>query len=95
MPRSTVNVKRDRMHLRLNAKIKRKLERAATYEETSISDFVLGQAVAAAERIIKAHETTTLSAADWDIFYNALIDPPEPTEKLKAAVRRYRERVGG
>jgi uncharacterized protein (DUF1778 family) len=95
MPRSSLEVKRDRMHLRLDAKTKRKLARAAAYEETSISDFVLGQAMAAAERVINAHEKITLSAADWEIFYNALIDPPAPTKKLKAAVRRYRERVGG
>jgi uncharacterized protein (DUF1778 family) len=95
MPRNNIEAKRDRMHLRLNAKSKRKLERAAAYEATSISDFVLGQAVAAAERIIKAHEKITLSAPDWEIFYNALVDPPEPTKKLKAAVRRYRERIGG
>jgi uncharacterized protein (DUF1778 family) len=30
----------------------------------SITDFVLGQAMAAAERVINAHEKITLSAAD-------------------------------
>ena len=51
-------------------------------------------AVAAAERVIEAHEKVSLSAADWDVFYEALINPPEPNEKLKEAVHRYRERVG-
>jgi uncharacterized protein (DUF1778 family) len=91
----TAEVKRDRMHLRLDAKTKRTLERAAAYEETSMSDFVLANAVAAAERVIDAHEKVTLSARDWDIFYDALINPPEPNDKLKEAARRYRERVGG
>ena len=49
----TAGVKRDRMHLRLDAKTKRTLERAAAYEETSVSDFVLANAVAAAERVIE------------------------------------------
>jgi uncharacterized protein (DUF1778 family) len=93
MPRS-VPVKRDRMHLRLDAKSKRLLERAASYEETSISDFVLANAVRAAERVIQAHERVTLTAADWDVFYDALVNPPEPNEILKAAARRYRERTG-
>jgi uncharacterized protein (DUF1778 family) len=88
-------VKRDRMHLRLDAKTKRKLERAAAYEETSVSDFVLANAVAAAERVIDSHEKITLPARDWDVFYDALISPPEPNEKLREAARRYRERVGG
>lgn len=91
----TADVKRDRMHLRLDAKTKRKLERAAAYEETSVSDFVLTNAVAAAERVIDSHEKIALSARDWDVFYDALIDPPEPNEKLREAARRYRERVGG
>jgi uncharacterized protein (DUF1778 family) len=90
-----VAVKRDRMHLRLDAKTKRKLERAAALEEISVSDFVLANAVAAAERVIDAHEKITLSAKDWDVFYDALINPPAPNETLKAAARRYRERAGG
>ena len=91
----TPQVKRDRMHLRLDARTKRKLERAAAYEETSVSDFVLANAVAAAERVIDSHEKIALSAKDWDLFYDALINPPEPNEKLKEAARRYRERVRG
>jgi len=91
----TTDVKRDRMHLRLDAKAKRKLERAAAYEDTSVSDFVLANALAAAERVIDARERITLSAADWETFFNALINPPKPNKKLKEAVRRYRERVGG
>ena len=91
----TPQVKRDRMHLRVDAKTKRKLERAAAYEETSVSDFVLANAVAAAERVIDSHEKITLSGKDWDIFYDALVNPPEPNERLKKAARRYRERVGG
>ena len=91
----TAEIKRDRMHLRLDAKAKRALERAAAYEEKTVSDFVLANAVAAAERVIDAHEKITLSTPDWDVFYDALINPPEPNEKLKEAARRYRERVGG
>lgn len=85
-------VKRDRMHLRLDAKTKRTLERAAAYEETSISDFVLENAVEAAERVIRAREQATLSALDWDAFFDALVNPPEPNEALIAAARRYRQR---
>ncbi len=88
-------VRRDRMHLRLDAKSKRALERAAAYQETSVSDFVLANAVAAAERVIDAHEKVVLSAPDWDMFYDALVNPPEPNEKLNQAARRYREHIGG
>jgi uncharacterized protein (DUF1778 family) len=88
-------IRRNRMHLRLDTKTMRKLERAAAYSQTSLSDFVLVNAVAAADRVIDSHEKVTLPAEDWEAFYNALMDPPEPNEKLKKAARRYRERVGG
>jgi uncharacterized protein (DUF1778 family) len=91
----TSDVMRDRMHLHLDAESTRKLERAAAYEETTVADFVLKNAVAAAERVIASHESITLSARDWEVFYDALINPPEPNERLKEAARRYRERVGG
>jgi uncharacterized protein (DUF1778 family) len=91
----TVDVKRDRMHLRMDAKTKRKLERAAAFEGSSVTEFVLANAVAAAERVIQSHEKITLSAKDWEVFYDALINPPEPNETLKDAARRYRERIGG
>jgi uncharacterized protein (DUF1778 family) len=63
-------------------------------EETSVTDFVLANAMAAAERVIESHEKTILSARDWAAFYDALLNPPEPNERLKEAARRYRERVG-
>jgi uncharacterized protein (DUF1778 family) len=80
------------MHLRLDARTKRTLERAAAYEEKSVSEFVLASATAAAERIIERHEVVTLPPADWDVFFDALVDPPEPNDVLKAAVRRFRGR---
>ncbi len=82
------------MHLRLDAKTKRKLEQAAAYEETSVTDFVLANAAAAAVRVINSREKITLSVKEWDVFYDALVNPPEPNEKLEAA-RRYRERIAG
>jgi uncharacterized protein (DUF1778 family) len=91
MPRSE-SLKRDRMHLRLDARLKRTLERAAAYEEKSVSDFVLSTATAAVERIIERHETVSPAPADWDVFFDALVNPPEPNEGLKAAVHRFRDR---
>lgn len=86
-------IKRDRVHLRLDVPTKRKLERAAAFSKTSVSDFVLAHAVSAAERVIESHDSVSLSARDWDVFYAALDNPPKPNAKLMAAARRYRERV--
>jgi uncharacterized protein (DUF1778 family) len=94
MPRSQT-AKRDRMHLRLDVRTKRTLERAAAYEGKSVTDFVLATAAAAAERVVQRHERVTLAETDWDLFFDALVDPPQPNRLLKAAVKRFRGRYGG
>ena len=91
----TAETKQERVHLRLDARSKRKLERAAAYEETTVSRFVLHSSVAAAERVIEAREQIVLPATDWDAFHDALLNPPTPNATLRRAARRYRERIGG
>ncbi len=91
----TGETRRERVHLRLDARRKRKLERAASYEGTTVSHFVLHSAVAEAERVIEAHERTVLPATDWDAFHDALLNPPAPNAALRRAARRYRKRIGG
>ena len=78
------------MHLRLDAATKRKLARAAAYERKSITEFVLANAVEAAERVIDRRETVNLSPADWEPFFKALVRPPRPSERLREAFRRHR-----
>ena len=90
-----VDVKRSHPSLRLDVKTKRTRERAAAYEETSVTDFVLANALTAAERVIELREKVGLSARDWDIFYDALLNPSDPNPKLKEAAGRYRRRGGG
>ena len=87
--------KRDRLHLRLDLSSRNKIEQAAYYLNKTASEFVLVQAVAAADEVIKAHRhTLTLSESDWDQFCQALSAPPKPNSKLKAAARRYAKRGG-
>lgn len=87
------SLKRDRMHLRLDATTKRKLERAAAYAQKSVSDFVLSQAVEAANEVLKAHDQHVLSTADWETFCKALDRPPKPNRALKQGFRWYRSKA--
>jgi uncharacterized protein (DUF1778 family) len=86
--------KHDRMHLRLDHRTKRALERAAAYEDKIVSAFVLASAASAAKRVIERHETVTLRPVDWDVFYAALLKPPTPNRTLKRAVARFRAERG-
>lgn len=87
--------KRERVQLRLDARSKKKLERAAAFSGKTVTDFVLSHALDAADRVLAEHEVITLSDEDWDVFFDALVNPPEPNENLKRAFRRYRERTAG
>ena len=77
------------MHIRLDSCSKQKLERAAVYTHKSLSEFVLSQALAAAEEIIRQHETLTLNEMDWEVFLDALENPPHPNDRLKKAFAKH------
>jgi uncharacterized protein (DUF1778 family) len=79
----------------LDLHARHKIEQAAHYLNKTASEFVLGQAITAADEVIKAHQhTLTLSENDWERFCQALSAPPKPNAKLKAAARRY-AKMGG
>lgn len=90
---ATETVKQERMHIRLDALAKQKLERAAAYTNRSLSEFVLGQALHGADEVIHEHETLTLNEADWEVFLDALENPPKPNAKLKRALAEHKKRV--
>ena len=86
-------LKQERMHIRLDAHSKQKLERAATYAHKSLSEFVLGEALHAADELIQEHETLVLNESDWGVFLDALENPPKPNARLERAFAEHRKRV--
>ena len=85
--------KQERMHIRLDAPSKQKLERAAAYAHKSLSEFVLGQALHAADEVIQEHETILLDEADWGVFLDVLDNPPKPNEKVRKAFAEHKKLV--
>ncbi len=65
------------------------LERAAAYADKTVTDFVLDSALKSADALVRKHEVITLEAADWDVFYAALLNPPKPNAKLRKALAWY------
>lgn len=90
---NTETAKQERMHIRLDAPSKQKLERAAAYANKSLSEFVLGQALHAADEVIQEHETILMEEADWGVFLDALVNPPKPNAKLRKAFAEHKKRV--
>jgi uncharacterized protein (DUF1778 family) len=82
-----------RVEARLNPEQKRRIEYAASLKGTSVSDFMVSSADDAAARAIEQHEVWTLSGRDREAFLKALLHPPAPTARMRAAARRYQRRV--
>ena len=77
------------VYLHLDERSKRKLEQAAYRMGMTMSEFILSSALETADQTIEEFEKIVLGADDWDAFYDALINPPEPNEALKRAASRY------
>ena len=85
--------KSERINLRLDAAAKHKIEQAASVEGRTVSGFILSSALACADAAVRAHETMVLGKRDAEVFLDAILNPPEPNEKLRRAMREHRERV--
>lgn len=77
--------KAERIQIRIDSGAKRKLQRAAALASTSVSAFVVNGALEAAGRLIREHEQIVLGERVWDVFFDALVNPPKPKPALKKA----------
>jgi uncharacterized protein (DUF1778 family) len=84
MPRTAT--RQDRIHLRVNPRLKSTIERAAAYSDKTLTDFITEAAKEKAEAVVREQETITLSAEDWEAFQEMILNPPEPNEALKRAL---------
>jgi uncharacterized protein (DUF1778 family) len=84
----------ERTEARLLPEQKERIERAANLKGLSLSDFMVQHADEAAIRTIQLHTSWTLEKQDRDVFVQALLNPPEPSARVKAAVKRFRARAG-
>src|ERR1039457_1641443 len=89
-----VALRTERTEARLLPEQKRRIEQAASLKGLSLSDFIVQHADEAAIKTIQQHTSWTLDDRDRDFFVQALLNPPEPSARMKAAVKRYRERAG-
>lgn len=78
--------KKDRMELRVAASAKDLIQRAMAVSGLTAGDL----AYEGARRVLDEHERMVLTGADRDAFLDAVANPPQPTERLIAAMRRRR-----
>jgi uncharacterized protein (DUF1778 family) len=83
----------ERLGFRLDEESKDLIERAAHLSRRKVSDFCLTALVDTARRIVAEHETLALSDRDRKAFFDVLINPPEPSERLQRALAEHKRRV--
>ena len=90
---AVTNHRQERINLRLQQKAKQALERAASFEGKTLSNFILSSALAQAEKTIHDHEMMKLNHQGSETFFNALLKPPRLNKSLSAALTEYNKRV--
>jgi uncharacterized protein (DUF1778 family) len=80
-------VRDSRLELRLARIEKEAIERAAALSGSSTTDFVRSTMLAASERAVRAHEVLALTSEGASAFVEAITNPPEPNEDLRALAR--------
>ena len=77
------NTKGERFNLRATTRQRQLIALAAEKEHKSFSDFILDNAVAAAEASVHDDAFFGLSSKDWDAFSAALDAPPRQIPALR------------
>jgi len=82
--------KRERIELRVGASAKQLIRRAMALSGLTAGDL----AYEGARRVLDEHGRMMLTDSDRDAFLKAISDPPPPTRKLVAALRRHHRLFG-
>ena len=83
----------ERFGFRVDEQTKAMIERAAQLERRKVTDFCVTALTDAARRTIAEHETLALSERDRAAFFEALVNPPAPNERLRRAFVEHKRRV--
>lgn len=87
----TGTVRDSRLDLRLAKSEKEAIERAAALSGSSTTEFVRSTTLAAAERAVRAHQVLELTSKEAAAFVDAITNPPEPNDNLRALAREAQD----
>ena len=83
--------KSGRLEARVSRKLKQLFQQAADIHGITLTDFVINSAQEAATRAVQEQNMMKLSARDRAVLVNALLHPPEPSPRLRAAYAHYKK----
>ncbi|MEG4577087.1 DUF1778 domain-containing protein [Microcoleus sp. N3A4] len=94
MTKTTKSEPSARLEARISPEIKALWQKAADIEGCTLTDFVIASVQAVASKVIEQHQRLTLDLDDSEAFVNALLNPTQPNQALKAAALRYKQVMG-
>ena len=83
----------ERLGFRVDEPTKALIERAAQLEWRKLTDSCMTALTDAARRTITEHEALLLSERDRAVFFDVLVNPPAPSERLQRAFADHKRRV--
>jgi uncharacterized protein (DUF1778 family) len=88
---TTEAIKNDVIKIRIDQATQKLLEQARAYLNLDKSKFIRQSIQEKAQAVIAEHETTRFCASDWEMFFDMIDNPPEPTERMKKAAKLYKK----
>lgn len=89
MPRPASEERTARLEARIPAAVYEQMQRAARLRGMTLTGYLLATAGEDARRAVEEADVLRLAREDQVRFAEALIDPPEPADRLRQAVRRH------
>jgi uncharacterized protein (DUF1778 family) len=80
-----------RIEARVTPETKALIQQAADIESSTLADFLSKSAQAAAQATIANHNVLKLSTEASRAFAEAILNPIEPNQKLKDAMKRHQQ----
>ena len=87
------SLREERLGFRVDRPTKALIERAAELERRKLTDFCMTALTEAARRTIAQHKTIQLSDRDRTVFFDVLVNPPDPSDRLRRAFAERKRRV--
>lgn len=94
MSKPQVEAKTARLEARIPVQVYGQMQRAARLRGLSLTGYLIATAGEDARRVVEDAEIMRLASEDQIRFADALINPPEPNERMARAARRHAELFG-
>jgi uncharacterized protein (DUF1778 family) len=85
---------KQRLEVRVAEDEKEEITQAAVLTGSTVSDFIRRTLLEAARRTIQGHAMVRLTEEGTRTFVEALRNPPEPNDNLRALAREFGNEVG-